>query len=96
MALFACKFAWQIGMVFAMSDDILQRVNKVTVEKLGVKPEEVTPESSFTEDLGADSLDVVELVMGFEDEFSINIPDEEVGSIKTVQMAVDYIQKKLA
>ncbi len=77
-----------------MSAEILERVKRVTVEKLGVKEEEVTPTSSFQEDLGADSLDVVELVMGFEDEFSINIPDEEVGDIKTVQSAVDYITKK--
>ncbi len=77
-----------------MSAEILERVKRVTVEKLGVKEEEVTPKSSFQEDLGADSLDVVELVMGFEDEFSINIPDEEVGDIKTVQSAVDYITKK--
>jgi acyl carrier protein len=77
-----------------MSAEILERVKRVTVEKLGVKEEEVQPTSSFQEDLGADSLDVVELVMGFEDEFSINIPDEEVGDIKTVQSAVDYITKK--
>jgi acyl carrier protein len=59
-----------------------------------VKPEEVTMEASFTDDLGADSLDVVELVMAFEDEFEIDIPDEEVGEIKTVGNAVDYISKK--
>lgn len=78
-----------------MAADILTRVVKVTVEKLGVKEEEVVPTSSFTEDLGADSLDVVELVMAFEDEFGIDIPDDEVGEIKTVQNAVDYIAKKL-
>jgi acyl carrier protein len=78
-----------------MSEDIFERVKKVTVEELGVKPEEVVETASFTEDLGADSLDVVELVMAFEDEFGIDIPDEEVGEIKTVGDAVNYIQKKL-
>jgi acyl carrier protein len=73
---------------------VLERVKKVTVEKLGVKEEEVTEGSSFQEDLGADSLDVVELVMAFEDEFGIDIPDDEVGEIKTVGNAVEYISKK--
>ncbi len=79
-----------------MSEDILNRVKKVTVEELGVKEDEVVPTASFTEDLGADSLDVVELVMAFEDEFSIDIPDDEVGEIKTVGDAVTYISKKAA
>ncbi|RYG25962.1 acyl carrier protein [bacterium] len=79
-----------------MSQDILNRVKKVTVEELGVKEEEVVESASFTEDLGADSLDVVELVMAFEDEFSIEIPDDEVGEIKTVGDAVTYISKKAA
>jgi acyl carrier protein len=79
-----------------MSNDIFERVKKVTVEELDVKAEEVSMESSFTDDLGADSLDVVELVMAFEDEFGINIPDEEVGEIKTVGNAVDYISKKVS
>jgi acyl carrier protein len=76
--------------------DVFERVKKVTVKELGVKPEEVEEGKSFTEDLGADSLDVVELVMAFEDEFGIDIPDEEVGSIKTVGNAVEYITKKSA
>ncbi len=79
-----------------MSQGILERVKKVTVEELGVKEEEVVEAASFTEDLGADSLDVVELVMAFEDEFSIEIPDDEVGEIKTVGDAVSYISKKSA
>ena len=79
-----------------MSADVFERVKKVTVEKLSVKEEEVKSESSFTEDLGADSLDVVELVMAFEDEFGTEIPDDEVGSIKTVGDAVDYISAKLS
>jgi len=82
-------------MVHPMSEDIFKRVQKVTVEQLSVKEEEVVETASFTEDLGADSLDVVELVMAFEDEFSIDIPDEEVGEIKTVGDAVNYIAKKL-
>lgn len=79
-----------------MNEDILNRVTKVTVEELGVKIEEVKPESSFQDDLGADSLDVVELVMAFEDEFGIDIPDDEVNEIKTVGDAVTYISKKSA
>ncbi|HVL40283.1 MAG TPA: acyl carrier protein [Fimbriimonadaceae bacterium] len=78
-----------------MSQDVFERVKKVTVEELAVKEEEVTESASFTDDLGADSLDVVELVMALEDEFSIDIPDEEVNEIKTVGDAVNYIQKKL-
>lgn len=87
--------AWtKAGIVITMSQDILNRVKKVTVEELGVKEEEVTETASFQEDLGADSLDVVELVMALEDEFGIDIPDEEVGEIKTVGDAVTYIEKK--
>ncbi len=82
------------GKVGAMSQDIKERVVKVTVEQLGVKPEECIDTASFQEDLGADSLDVVELVMAFEEEFAITIPDEEVGGIKTVGDAVSYISKK--
>jgi acyl carrier protein len=78
-----------------MAAEVLERVKKVTVEELSVKPEEVVEGASFQEDLGADSLDVVELVMAFEDEFGIDIPDDEVGEIKTVGDAVTYINKKL-
>ena len=66
----------------------------MTVAKLRVAEEEVTSAASFQEDLGADSLDVVELVMALEDEFDIKIPDEDVSEIKTVQDAVNYITKK--
>ena len=83
------------GNVCGMASDILERVKKVTVEELGVKEEEVVESASFQEDLGADSLDVVELVVAFEDEFGIDIPDEEVGEIKTVGDATRYIGKKL-
>lgn len=71
--------------------NIEERVNKVIVDTLGVKPEDVVPEASFVDDLGADSLDTVELVMALEEEFGTEIPDEEAEKITTVQAAVDYI-----
>lgn len=74
--------------------EILAKVTKVTVEELSVKEEEVTEAASFTEDLGADSLDVVELVMAFEEEFGIDIPDDDVAQLKTVGDAVSYIKNK--
>ena len=70
---------------------IEERVKKIIVEQLGVKEEDVKPEASFVEDLGADSLDTVELVMALEEEFDIEIPDEEAEKIQTVQDAVNYI-----
>jgi acyl carrier protein len=70
------------------------RVKKVIVEQLDVAEEEVTPTASFVDDLGADSLDVVELVMGLEEEFEIEIPDEDAEKILTVQDAVKYIEEK--
>jgi len=69
-------------------------VKKVVVEQLDVAEDEVTPQASFVDDLGADSLDVVELVMGLEEEFDIEIPDEDAEKITTVQEAVDYIESK--
>ena len=71
---------------------IEERVKKNIVEQLGVKEEDVKPEASFVEDLGADSLDTVELVMALEEEFDIEIPDEEAEKITTVQSAIDYVQ----
>ncbi|AXP59549.1 TPA: acyl carrier protein [Haemophilus influenzae] len=71
---------------------IEERVKKIIVEQLGVKEEDVKPEASFVEDLGADSLDTVELVMALEEEFNIEIPDEEAEKITTVQSAIDYVQ----
>ncbi|MDG2918330.1 acyl carrier protein [Bisgaard Taxon 10/6] len=71
---------------------IEERVKKIIVEQLGVKDDEVKPEASFIEDLGADSLDTVELVMALEEEFDIEIPDEEAEKITTVQSAIDYVQ----
>jgi len=71
---------------------IEERVNKIVIEQLGVKEEDVKPEASFVDDLGADSLDTVELVMALEEEFECEIPDEEAEKISTVQQAVDYIK----
>ena len=68
-----------------------ERVKQIVVEQLGVKAEEVSGESSFVDDLGADSLDTVELVMALEEEFNCEIPDEEAEKITTVLQAVDYI-----
>jgi acyl carrier protein len=70
---------------------IEERVKKIVVEQLGVKEEEVKLESSFVDDLGADSLDTVELVMALEEEFETEIPDEQAEKITTVQQAIDYI-----
>ncbi|HEY9746838.1 MAG TPA: acyl carrier protein [Oculatellaceae cyanobacterium] len=72
---------------------VFERVKKVIVEQLSVDEAEVTPTASFTQDLGADSLDTVELVMAFEEEFGTEIPDEEAEKIQTVQDAVNYIEK---
>ena len=72
-----------------------ERVKKIVVEQLGVKEEEVSSESSFVDDLGADSLDTVELVMALEEEFETEIPDEDAEKITTVQQATDYITQHL-
>ena len=74
----------------------LDRVKKVVVDRLKVSVDEVTEAASFVDDLGADSLDVVDLVIGFEDEFEIQIPDEDAEKIGTVKQAVDYIDAKAA
>lgn len=74
----------------------LDRVKKVVVDRLKVSEDEVTEVASFVDDLGADSLDVVDLVIGFEDEFEIQIPDEDAEKIGTVKQAVDYIDAKAA
>ena len=74
-----------------MSDEMITKINKVIVDKLGVKEEEVKPEATFVDDLGADSLDLVELIMALEDEFDIEIPDEAAEKIRTVQQAIDHI-----
>ncbi|MFQ3207727.1 MAG: acyl carrier protein [Glaciecola sp.] len=71
--------------------NIEERVRKIIIEQLGVKEDEVKSEASFVDDLGADSLDTVELVMALEEEFDTEIPDEEAEKITTVQSAIDYI-----
>lgn len=77
------------------SSTVEGRVKKIVVEQLGVKDDEVQSESSFVDDLGADSLDTVELVMALEEEFGCEIPDEEAEKIQTVQQAVDYINTNM-
>lgn len=74
---------------------IEERVAKMVAEQLGVKEDDVKPASSFVEDLGADSLDTVELIMALEEEFDTEIPDEDAEKITTVQQAIDYINKNL-
>jgi acyl carrier protein len=77
-------------------EEIFQTVQKIVADQLSVDPKEVTPEASFANDLGADSLDTVELVMALEEEFDIEIPDDAAENIATVQAAVDYIQQQKA
>ncbi|MFZ9034541.1 MAG: acyl carrier protein [Francisellaceae bacterium] len=74
--------------------DLREKVNAIIVEQLGVKAEDVKPEASFIDDLGADSLDTVELVMALEEEFDTEIPDEEAEKIKTVQDVYSYIEAR--
>ena len=78
-----------------MSNDTEQRVKAAVAEQLGMNIEDVSNEASFMEDLGADSLDLVELVMSFESDFGITIPDEDSAELTTVQKAVDYVQAQL-
>ena len=73
---------------------VQDKITEIIVEQLGVKPEEVVPEASFVDDLGADSLDTVEIVMALEEEFGIEIPDEDAEKIQTVGDAINYIQEK--
>ncbi|MBC7332168.1 MAG: acyl carrier protein [Synergistetes bacterium] len=76
-------------------EDILERLKNIVVEKLGVEESEIRPDASFIDDLGADSLDIVELIMAIEEEFDIEIPDEDAEKLTTVGAAVDYIKNKL-
>jgi len=75
--------------------NIAERVNKIIIDKLGVDESEVTSEASFTNDLGADSLDTVELIMEFEKEFDLSIPDEQAENIQTVGQAVSYLESQI-
>ena len=73
---------------------VQEKITEIIVEQLGVKPEEVVPEASFVDDLGADSLDTVELVMAFEEEFGAEIPDEDAEKLQTVGDAIKYVTEK--
>jgi acyl carrier protein len=79
-----------------MSADILEKVQAVVADKLDVEASKVVPEANFANDLGADSLDVVELVMALEEEFGVEIPDEEAEKLETVQAVVEYVAKNQA
>lgn len=74
----------------------VEKFKEIIVERLGVDPNEITPEASFVDDLGADSLDTVELVMAFEEEFDIEIPDEDAEKLTSVGKAQEYLEKRLA
>lgn len=77
-----------------MADSAEEKVKDIIINELGVEPEKVTAEASFVEDLGADSLDTVELVMAFEEEFEIDIPDEDAEQMQTVGDAIDYMKER--
>src|SRR5499427_7113020 len=79
---------------FMAEKSIEEKVKDIIVEQLGVNPEQVTPQASFIEDLGADSLDIVELVMAFEEEFSVEVPDEDAEKLQTVGDVIKYIQER--
>ncbi len=76
--------------------DVEAKVKEIIMDKLGVEESQITPEASFTNDLGADSLDIVELIMGFESTFNTSIPDEDAEKIGTVGDAIKYLKEKLA
>lgn len=78
-----------------MSKNVEEKVRQIIIDKLGVDASEVTREASFTNDLGADSLDTVELIMEFEKEFDISIPDEQAENIQTVGQAIDYLDEQM-
>jgi len=80
--------------IFMADKPIEEKVKDIIVEQLGVNPEQVTPQASFIEDLGADSLDIVELVMAFEEEFSVEVPDEDAEKLQTVGDVIKYIEER--
>jgi acyl carrier protein len=75
--------------------DLEKKVKEIIMDKLGVEESQITPEASFTNDLGADSLDTVELIMGFEEEFGVSIPDDDAEKISTVGDALSYLKEKV-
>lgn len=79
-----------------MNQDTFAQVRTIVADQLEVSADEIKPESKFTDDLGADSLDIVELVMALEEEFNVEIPDEAAEKIATVQAAVEYIEEKVS
>jgi len=79
---------------FTAEKSIEEKVKDIIVEQLGVNPEQVTPQASFIEDLGADSLHIVELVMAFEEEFSVEVPDEDAEKLQTVGDVIKYIEER--
>lgn len=76
-----------------MSDTVAARVTEIIIDELGVEADKVTPDAAFVDDLGADSLDTVELIMAFEEEFEIDIPDEDAEQMRTVGEAIAYIEQ---
>ncbi len=87
---------FNIHLTIPMADaSIVEKVKNIIVEELGVQEEQVTPEARFTEDLGADSLDVVELVMAIEDEFSITVSDDDTEKLQSVESVINYIEEQL-
>jgi acyl carrier protein len=95
-----CSGAWSkpcaptYRIFMAEEKSIEEKVKDIIVEQLGVNPEQVTPQASFIEDLGADSLDIVELVMAFEEEFSVEVPDEDAEKLQTVGDVTNYIKER--
>ena len=79
-----------------MGTELEKKVSEIIIEQLGASKEEIVPEASFTDDLGADSLDIVELVMAMEEEFDIEIPDEDAEKIQTIGDALSYVKERVA
>lgn len=88
-------FALGFNKITKKMSEIAQKVKSIIIDKLGVEESEVTPEASFTNDLGADSLDTVELIMEFEKEFNLSIPDDQAENISTVGQAIAYLEENV-
>lgn len=96
MTFFAQNFCLIQIIVNMTNEELMAKVQEIIVEKLGVSEDEITPEASFTDDLGADSLDTVEIIMDFEGAFEVEIPDEDAEKIATVGDAIEYVKTKLS